>query len=591
MPPLPRRTSLPWTVSGATRFAQVRRNVQYPEIKAILQHPEIFQAFLDATNVDRGWGRPRIPGMWMIVFIDFIASGRAHVAKWYETAWGIFRLAGFGDRRPCLATVEARFRELEMFDESVLDLIATLVRTASDRTDGHVGRDIHVDATEVQMNTRWLHDCDPGTCEHVHGLPMRVLSIRQTRQLRWDELDEEDVQDDGAQPTDLPDTVADGFDADVFIVEDGPDDLPDDTEQQAADAQTRPRDRWTRDDSRGYPRYFDGRHWCRASDPDARPRRHQGKDGQPDKLWVGGICHKAVDGYTRATLAMVITAADKQEPDVYPDLLDKVMRTTGRAPRAMTGDRGLAFDAVAKLNTQNNIATVLPLRLHTRCGEEAEFDQKGQPRCQSCQTRMRRVRYTPPGEHRGARVMFQCPNHETNAGCAGERAIRCETAPLHLLPIPTDHQTYVALHRAHFDKEVAHHLARQRFCVGSNALPHRTMAKGLQVLQFRANVAVLVEWLRVHIRMGWITIPTRNGNRRAVNLLNREQPCELPAPARVAREISEQRNTDRRRQAARRARQPDGPRQQTTFGNGGRRARRHATQRRRAARGLDQPPE
>jgi hypothetical protein len=102
-------------------------------------------------------------------------------------------------------------------------------------------------------------------------------------------------------------------------------------------------------------------------------------------------------------------------------------------------------------------------------------------------------------------------------------------APAH--PALADRPPAHELKRSHQEYEGVHRYWRTRYKVGADDRSIRAKARGIGWHRLRANVACLIDWLRILIREGWLGSPRRNhkdcerphqkkGEQAAIGLLN-----------------------------------------------------------------------
>jgi len=73
-----------------------------------------------------------------------------------------------------------------------------------------------------------------------------------------------------------------------------------------------------------------------------------------------------------------------------------------------------------------------------------------------------------------------------------------------LIPLWRTEEAYFALKESHDSYERVHHLFRIRYRVGADNHALRPKRIGLPCQQLRANAALVVEWLRILHREGWV---------------------------------------------------------------------------------------
>jgi hypothetical protein len=189
------------------------------------------------------------------------------------------------------------------------------------------------------------------------------------------------------------------------------------------------------------------------------------------------------------------------------------MIATGQTPRAVVADKGFSIDSVFQHNTERGIASVIPYR--KRAGEEFRpdtlaFDSDGVPRCKGCHGETRFVRFN----HRNPepRIWVRCTT-PTTAACQKEQSIYCKESWRHLLPLWRNTEAYWALRESHDSYERVHHHWRERYGVAGDNAATRPRRRGRACQQLRANAALIIEWLRILWREGWLGSARRNSGK------------------------------------------------------------------------------
>jgi hypothetical protein len=136
-----------------------------------------------------------------------------------------------------------------------------------------------------------------------------------------------------------------------------------------------------------------------------------------------------------------------------------------------------------------------------------EYDRHGVPRCKHCggPTRYNGFSVESVGS---PRVFYYCEAPVTPE-CQKRQALACSKDWTTLLPLWRTEEAYFALKESHSAYERAHHLFRTRYHVAANSYAMRPKRIGLPWQQLRANAALVVEWLRILHRQGWMGSPRR----------------------------------------------------------------------------------
>jgi len=472
------RTSLPVCLPGATEFsAEPQLLDELWAIRTLRQQPQWCDALLEGTNRNRNWGRPRIEGSWALAYLGFVVSGRIDVEPWWaNTSSELWRECGFAGR-PSYQTVWSRFIELEHVAEAFTLVAGQLIQHARRHTNGLVGQDLHVDATEAETNARLVHDCQTG-----EGCGRQRRRAKHPRRAHADEARAERHQRAAKPPPEDPDALdlGDGDELRVYA--------------QLKTARVRV-----------------GSCWYRTRDHTAGVRAYT-RNGRVQRFWHGFYNCKAIDHYTGAPVAVEVCSASVQEYNAYPALLERVQTALDGSPRAVVADKGLSVSSVFELNTRAGIASVMPYRPHNRQSprQDAErYDRHGIPRCKGCggPTLYHRFAATP-----SPRLWFRCELAQTDA-CESVQSIACSHDWRTLLPMWRTEPAYFALKETHTAYERVHQLWRSRYRVGAEDHSLRPKRHGVACQQLRANAALLIEWLRIIWREGWLGSARRNPKR------------------------------------------------------------------------------
>lgn len=88
--------------------------------------------------------------------------------------------------------------------------------------------------------------------------------------------------------------------------------------------------------------------------------------------------------------------------------------------------------------------------------------------------------------------------------------VTCNQNYRYLLPLWRDTEAYLSLRDAHGEYERVHDLWRDRYRVGADSVAMRPKRKGKQWKQLRCYAELIVEWLKIAHRYGYL-----NGRRRS----------------------------------------------------------------------------
>jgi hypothetical protein len=448
-------------------------------------------------------------GDWAHAFAVFTMSDTPYLSSFWESQLesGLWREAGFPEV-PSYQCMETNFQHLETCAPAIEAAAYRLMRWA-ERCDPRVNRDWHVDGTAYHSASQLEHCCpDRAACRARGGRPPKHVG-----KLGDDQVNEHRHAQQGAAETQTaaPDEVT------------GRGRL-DDAQVAALGLDPRYRYQWLT--VRGK------RHLYRSLDKDAATRAYTHRNAV--KVWHGGIGLASVDNYTGALNGIVFFPADEMEYDHYPTLYEKVEAGIGHGARTVVADKGQHVQRVFEFNTRRGTGTIIPWREPSkgkrrrdmRCDE---FDEHGVPRCQHCGGEgttnsaggaLRRLSLgfylADNGE---PRIRYVCGLGTHPACRTTSQSIACSTEWRMLLPIALTAPLYYALKRSGKNKENIFYQWRQRYCVAGNDKTSRPRVRRRAHLELRAAFGMLLEWFRLSIRHGWLTVPDHT--RR-----NRTQPVQ-----------------------------------------------------------------
>jgi hypothetical protein len=465
---------------GATRFSDDRATAGAKRLVDLIAGSPVWPALRDATTVPHTWGRRREPGQWALIYLTFVISGHVDIEPWWAASDdSLWRRAGFADR-PGYTTTYERFRELEGFTDAFDEAAGKLIALARGR-EPRIGNHVHVDSTEAETHAGLVHDCRAGDdCPNETGVG-RKAPKRPER-----------------APTD-----------DHRKVRHGEDEADEDAPRRG-DGISR-REQWVDERGRRYLRLRIGEHWYRTLDLTAGARAYTGPGGAY-RFWHGYYNQKAVDHFTGAPLAVVVDSASRQEYDIYPELYEQIEAHLGTAPQSVITDKGFAVRKVFEHNTRRGVATVSPQRGSVHDTDLA--DRHGVPRCPHCGAGTTFVRFA----HKPSpRLWFTCDAGLTDR-CAPKRpggkprqlSKACAADWRQMLPLWRTDPIFQELNAGRSLHERSHRHWRERYLVAGDTLANRPKRRGLAVQRLRATGALLIEWLRICARHGWLPGHTRS---------------------------------------------------------------------------------
>jgi hypothetical protein len=433
------------------------------------------------AGLEVNYARKREPGHWELIAVAFVVSGHVDVKPWYyETSDELWRECGFTRRPPYKRTWE-RLRELEKVADKFLEAAARVIQRCR-MHDERVLAHVHFDSTEDETHAALVHDCQPGDpCKRRFattrkggrrtrpGSAMRPLraatSMAREQREEWNEQD------------------------------------PAQSARQASEAEPE-KTMKVRRRGRVVKRLLIGGCWYTTRDVEAGVRAYK-TNGRVRRVWHGYYSAKGIDHYTGGVIPSV-DAANKQEYDLFPALYDRVRSMAGARPETVIGDRGLAVSSCFEHATTNGSAPVFPWRGtggHQR-HDHARFDRHGVKRCEHCGGVMHQTRFST--NNGKPRLWFRCTFQLTDECKKGDQTISCSEDWRTLIPLPRTNALYHELKESHKSYEGVHDYWRDRYRVAADNLANRPKAVGLGWHRLRANVACLVDWLRIAAKNGWL---------------------------------------------------------------------------------------
>lgn len=474
--PAPPRPGTPWVLPEATAFHTTRRELNAEAlIETLKSHPQLMKPLTEAAEaMESRLGRRRVEGRWALAYVAFVISPYVDVKPWYDDlAASVWKAAEFREP-PAYPTVHRRFAELEACAEAFEEVAGVLIGRAQAHTGGKVGANIHIDSTEAQTNVRLHHACgDSDSCRRrKSGAGPAVLSMKGDDPLRQ----ERHAGDQGPEPEDIH-------------------------SEQLGDA-----DSTAVTDSGQIVTVNGCKYWIR--DRDAGCRAYTGKDGSLDRFWTGLYNTKLTDRYTGAPLAIHLSPANRHEAHSYPDAFARLVAITGKLPSAVIADRGYSVSSVFEHNTRLGVASVFPWRASGKRTDQAtedtdRYDRDGVPRCRHCGGPGRAVRFERESNS-GPRLHYKCAHPIRGQDCAKTQTIACKENWRLLVPLWANSEAYGLLaHGQHPIERVQAHY-RNRYKVAADSHHIRPRRIGMAWQQLRASAAVMVEWLKICIREGWL---------------------------------------------------------------------------------------
>jgi hypothetical protein len=491
------RYQTPDRLPGATAFSK------HDELRGALNTVRLLKSQrwawdeLRATcaGLESDYARRREPGHWELAAVAFVASGHVDIQRWLdETTDELWHECGFAGKPPYMR-VWRRLRELETVCEAFLGAAGKVIRRCREH-DERVMAHVHIDCTEDETHAALIHDCQEGEdCAFRAATtrtgrrraapgrarrPERVKTgvARAQRQAWNSEPPKEAAQDEQAASPERTETVVRG--------------------------------------GKPIKRIKQGGCWYRTRDLDAGIRAYEGQRGAR-RFWHGYYAGKAICHFTGGVVPSV-DSASTQEYDLFPRLYDRVRKMADKPPETVIGDKGFSISRCFEHATRNGTAPVFPFRAaggDRRRHDKETHDRHGVMRCKHCGGPMEQVRFSANGGK--PRLWFTCMLGFT-PGCAKEQTISCSTDWRSLIPLSRLHPIYHELKESHQSYEGVHDYWRDRYKVAADDLGVRPKVVSIDWHRLRANVACLIEWLRIGRKNGWLGSARRarrKGARRA----------------------------------------------------------------------------
>jgi hypothetical protein len=407
-----------------------------------------------------------------LAYLCFAVSREPVLRRWHHaTHKDLWERCGFASK-PSYDTTHDRFARLEDYSDVFREMAQTLIKRATEGSDGRVGFDIHVDGTEAETHARLHHDC--------------ASTDRNCAQRRRRAAAKAALNNHGA--SDLAPHITTGAARGERQL------------KANLDPDTDPDVSIEEDITGNYRRVkFSNGCWYRTADKTAGTRAYV-RNGKRTRFWHGYYNLKAIDHYTGAVIAVKTVSASVNEHIAYPQFLAEIMENIDGVPRAIVGDRGFSVSSVYETNTKLGIASVFPWRSWGRENDRGKvecdlYDRHGVPRCQHCGASSQMVRFQSGDS---PRLWFRC------LACGLEGSIRNSKAWRHLLPLWRTDGAYHVLRHTHQQHERAHKDWRERWLVGPDTYSIRPRRVGIGCHELRAQAALFLEWLNVCWREGWL---------------------------------------------------------------------------------------
>jgi hypothetical protein len=375
-----------------------------------------------------------------------------------------------------------RLRELEAICEEFLSAAGAVIRRCRQH-DSRVMAHVHFDFTEDETHAALIHDCQPDE-ECAYRAKMARLRGRRRAAAGY-----------ALRPQRVKTGVA-RRDREERNAEDPDASIERDKESLPARVEIVQRG------SRTIKRIRQGGCWYRTRDLDAGIRAYEGERGAK-RFWHGYYAGKAVCHFTGGAIPSVDNASI-MECHLFPALYDRVREMAGEAPQSAIGDKGFSITSCFEHATKNGTAPVFPWRPaggDRKRHDKETHDRHGVMRCKHCGGPMEQARFSAANEK--PRLWFRCTLGATPE-CAKEQTISCKADWRLLVPLARTSALYHELKESHGTYEGIHDYWRDRYKVSADELGVRPKVVSAEWHRLRANVACLIDWLRIAAKNGWL---------------------------------------------------------------------------------------
>lgn len=436
------------------------------------------------AGLESNYARHREKGYFELAAVAFVASKHVDIQPWWdESTDELWRECGF-DAKPPYMRVWRRLCELEGVCESFLDAAGKVIRRCREH-DERVMAHVHFDFTEDETHAALIHDCQPGE-ECAYRERMARMRGRRRRAAAGYALRPERVG------TDVARRDREGRNAE--------------SEEEGADAYAKNRPVKVVIVERDGKTIKRIRHrngcWYRTRDTEAGIRAYTG-ERKATRFWHGYYGGKAVCHFTGGVIPSV-DSARKQECHLFAPLYDRVADMVGAPPQSAIADKGFSVKACFEHATRHGTAPIFPWRPSGKEDgrqDKDTHDRHGVMRCRHCGGPTEQVRFSA---NRGKpRLWFRCMIGATPE-CAKDQTISCATDWKALVPLARTEALYHELKESHGTYEAAHDYWRDRYKVAADVLAMRPKVVSLDWHRLRANVACLLDWLRIAAKNGWL---------------------------------------------------------------------------------------
>ena len=488
----------PDRLPGATEFSKVDDLRGSLNAVKLLKSQRWAWDELRATcaGLESSYARHREKGHFELAAVAFVASRHVDIQPWWdESTDELWRECGF-DEKPPYMRAWRRLRELEEVCEAFLDAAGKVIRRCREH-DSRVMAHVHVDCTEDETHAALIHDCQK---DDEEGCAFEAVVTRSGRRRA--------APGRAKRPERVETSIARRQREDWNAK--APEEAVEDERTVSPE-----RVQIVQRDGRLIKRIRQGGCWYRTRDLGAGIRAYEGGRGAR-RFWHGYYSSKMVCHFTGGVVPGVDDAST-QEYYLFPRLYDRVCELAGKAPESVIGDKGFSIASCFEHATSNGTAPVFPWRPgggDYKRHDKATHDRHGVMRCRHCGGPMEQVRFS--AAHRKPRLWFRCMVGVTPE-CAKDQTISCSTDWRALVPLARTETLYHELKESHGTYEGVHDYWRDRYKVAADDLGVRPKVVSIDWHRLRANVACLIEWLRIGAKHGWLgsaRSARREGERR-----------------------------------------------------------------------------
>lgn len=499
---------------------------RWEDLIPLLRTLPSIQTLIEVTTPrpsDRHPHRPRNAGDWAIVYLAMVMSTDQHPRYFHERhqdnpafwrACGFVRTKKDGTERvviPHLSTMYKRFAELAEHEDAFAIAAEPLIDAAIVGSRGHVGRHLRIDATQAQAHARLYRVCRPSDrCEYCgeNGSPPKKQQRALSQTAEAGSSKAARAADRAKKKAKIaPRKIAPGA---------------------PREERTNPKD--------GTLEYRIGEShcWFTSVDPEASVRTYDG-----GKTWCGYSSYKAVCEFTGAPVSTYVLSSRTNEADGLKEWFPVLLRTLGgRAPVSISADRAYDNQHVRRLLGEWYGTALICSQLTARA-DGKHWDRYGSPRCGACGAPARISRCEPRhvdrnGHEIAATIAVVCLKPVFDE-CRSEQARPMggakdeEWGSVNLLP-PTE-EAFHAARSSLLDRESVHHLWRRNHGVAGDNSSNRLKSIGLSPQRLVSNAALLLTWVRICHREGWLGTPR----------LNMEQPFYICGKVYLSRHMEKRR--------------------------------------------------